>query len=720
MADNIDISAIVRVVDQASPALQNIQKAIGQIGDGAKTVGTTLRDFAQGGWFGGIESNLRNVGGEFSKIGGQIRTAFAPILALAGVAGIGGTVKALQNYVQTAHEVSRASRRLGVDAETLQIFRFAAGGPERADMALTRLQRTMVGVVQGTKASEKAAEALSRFGVSQEEIEAHDIGALLPKIFEGFRQTTDPVQRASDAMALFSVRTGQMMIPFLIQGAAGLETAGQKLRELGIISNEQAAQAGETALAQKELNFAFDGVKNAIAGELLPVWKDFLVAVKDFLVTNREDIAAGFKALGEALKGIDWKGLLTNLQSVMRELNRFVKLLGGWEVVIPALVLVLNPLGAALIKLGLAVLTATGPWGVLAVAAVAAVLLIMRYWTPITRFFANLWAGIKAIFWDAIASIREAARAFAAGFLQDAIAPVLRQVARLPGAVGRKAQEALASIEEFAQPPAETESQWSQFLERIKREAEEVEPPDITPPPNAEVEWTHIADELQTAMQQIRPPAALADLRMPTDLELSDEAEDSWESLDAAIKQVSKTVADAPAKTRRAGKQVGDAAKQAKDTIDALNLEPPAGTEAAWSSLAESIKESWSGLSGYFGDLWGAIIGIFERARDSIISIVAQINAAVAPLAGMAQGVQGTIATGVTTPFATAAPPPRLLEQQGGVREATTQRSEIDQRLRVDLSPELRATLQSQRTTGAPVSTQVDVGHSMEPAMGVA
>ncbi len=68
-----------------------------------------------------------------------------------------------------------------------------------------------------------------------------------------------------------------------------------------------------------------------------------------------------------------------------------------------------------------------------------------------------------------------------------------------------------------------------------------------------------------------------------------------------------------------------------------------------------------------------------------------------------------------------AAAGPNLLQQQAAVTAAAPpQRSEIEQRLKVDLSPELRASLTSERTTGAPVRSEVEIGRSMAPAWGAA
>jgi hypothetical protein len=62
-------------------------------------------------------------------------------------------------------------------------------------------------------------------------------------------------------------------------------------------------------------------------------------------------------------------------------------------------------LSAALKAANLAFLTSPIFWVVAAIAAAA--FLIIKYWNPIKTFFANLWTGIKAVFWQAVDFMKE-------------------------------------------------------------------------------------------------------------------------------------------------------------------------------------------------------------------------------------------------------------------------------------------------------------------------
>ena len=62
-------------------------------------------------------------------------------------------------------------------------------------------------------------------------------------------------------------------------------------------------------------------------------------------------------------------------------------------------------LSASLQAANLAFLTSPIFWVVAAIAAAA--FLIIKYWNPIKTFFANLWTGIKAVFWQAVDFMKE-------------------------------------------------------------------------------------------------------------------------------------------------------------------------------------------------------------------------------------------------------------------------------------------------------------------------
>ena len=147
MADRVDISAVARVIDQASGPIRAIQGAIGKTAQTAKIAGASIQGaigkaataaksaaasfvrLGTVGAFGGLAANFRNVGAAVGRFGGQLRglaTRAAQFAGIAGIAGIGGVIASVKSYIETAGGLVSTSQRLGVSAENLQKFHFAA------------------------------------------------------------------------------------------------------------------------------------------------------------------------------------------------------------------------------------------------------------------------------------------------------------------------------------------------------------------------------------------------------------------------------------------------------------------------------------------------------------------------------------------------------------------------------------------------------------------
>ncbi len=224
MADRVDISAIARVVDQASGPLRSIEQAIGKTGQAARTASASVARLGSAGLFGGMAANLRGVGAAAARLGGQIKGFLGPILGLAGVAGIGGAIAAMKDYISTTAQLGKTSSRLGLAPQALAGFRYAAGNAELADDALSKLQKTLATVSAGGKKVASTAALLGKFGVGAKQIKEGNLEEILPAIAQGFQKNTNPILRARMAMALFG-KSGQQLIPFLAKGRDGIAAA---------------------------------------------------------------------------------------------------------------------------------------------------------------------------------------------------------------------------------------------------------------------------------------------------------------------------------------------------------------------------------------------------------------------------------------------------------------------------------------------------------------
>ena len=176
-------------------------------------------------------------------------------------------------------------------------------------------------------------------------------------------------------------------INLLRQGGAAFRKAMADSKALGSATKEDtdAAQKLQTALiGLKQQSESFG---RTIVTMVSPAVTDLLKQLQDWIVTNKDLIEIKIKefvdGVAEALKGIDWPGVITGLRDFFKGVNDAAQAVGGWKVVAEAFFAiwvgskflnVLTALGSLrLAFLGLAGLGPLG-WGALGVGALAGAL----------------------------------------------------------------------------------------------------------------------------------------------------------------------------------------------------------------------------------------------------------------------------------------------------------------------------------------------------------
>jgi hypothetical protein len=721
VADKIDISAVARVVDQASGPIRAIQGAIGRAAQAATSAAASFVRLGTAGAFGGMAQNLRNVGGAAARLGGQIKGFLAPIGAIAGVAGIGGAIAAMKDYISTAASVGKASRRLGISTDALQGFRYAAGSAETADTALKQLQKTLATVSAGGKKVASTATLLGKFGVGAKQIKEGNLEQILPAIAEGFKKNENPVLRARMAIALFG-KAGQELIPFLAKGKDGIAALVDEARRLGIIiPPEEIARAEEANKAFRDMNLAFTGLRNVIGAELVPIITPLVKEITEWLVANREWLRINingairvlggvFKTLYTAMKQINWAALFGWLQWG-------VGLIGGWENAIIALVAVMNAgliksvlgIGAAIGKLALSAL-AFNPLTLAIVALAAGAFLIYRNWDKIGPWFKQQFETIKGVFGRAGAAVKDWAQISAAN-----IKTAFETGGATAGfiAIGDALKTAFTGVYDWLRDGF------------------------------ANIDWAALGATAGQALGQAYAAAWRGVLSLGQ--WLGDQLVDiDWGTLGETAGRV-------------LGQAIVGALKAAMNLLEwlaGLDWETVGQTAGRLVALAilGTLKATFELGKWLIGLDWGAIVlaivGFFDSLVRNFFDIGGRllkglINGMIDAIPGLRQvtdaignvfslpgrvgeklfgGATPAAAPGLPALAAAAAPGPNLLQQNAvATAAAPPQRSEIEQRLKVDMSPDLRASLTSERTRGAGnVRSEVDIGHSMEPALGLA
>lgn len=810
MADKIDISAIARVVDQASGPLKAIANTIKGVGETAKSAGSALARMATQGAFGGVAANVKNVGSALGRVGSSARALFGPLAkigAVIGLGGIAGTIASMREYIGEITNLGKVSRRTGASTDMIQGLTLMTGSAENAENMLTLLTRGIAKLATAKKPDPRIVEVFRKMGLNLADIRsgAVDTDTVINKLVASFYKQTNQTSKLAVAQAI----AGKGAKAFLDVAARGPEQLAAYIQEAvkrNKIDDEQIEQARAAARAQADLAVSIRGVKNSIMAALLPAITPLITEFDAWILKSREtwlsneNIRGVIDTVVGALRGL-WEGI-----------NETVRQLGGWQNVMLLLGAYMGRnfigsvfnLGIAVAKLGASAIS-LDPLS-LAIAGIGgAAYLAYQNWDKIgpaveAKFqqvsvaAKQAWAGIKQ--WAAT-SWQEILRGFQTGGIWGAITAAGYAAAR--GIISNWNAIVGWFQSNFPQAAAAISSTW----ETIKSTASSA--------------WTAITGYALKTINDIAAgwrTGGLEGAATATWNAIKGAATGTanfigeqlqaipWASIGsaaaAAFNTAWKAVLDIhtwlgerlneinwPGIATNAGNLFVAAWKATIDfaqwlqTLDwslageavgrAIGNALAVGLKAAWAAIEwaatidpgqlvwEIVKGLWKitdaavQIAGSFVE--GLISGIIKAllsatGLDRVVNaIIEGFRARFPKLANIILGPQGAAATAalpareiapiaqqvaeqvVAAPQPAAAPPaplapttapPELLAQ---ARETAVQlQGEIAQRLRVDMSPDLRAMLEENRTRinqlGVQVRSAVDVGLSMAPAAG--
>jgi len=405
MADRIDISATVRAVDQASGTLRNIQGTIKSIGETARDASSSLARMATQGAFGGLSQNLQGVRSAVGGVLGAFKGLASPIGALIGAGGIAGAIKVTRDFISEQRTLARVAKTTGASIEGVQAWRYMVGDVETADNALLLLQRNMAKLATAKKPDPRIADVLGKMGINLADVRSGALGMdqVLARLAAGFAKNTNETSKAIIASTLFG-KAGLRMIPFLNQGEAGLAAAAEAMKEFGAPTAEQVDEAGRAGAALKEMDAAVKGLKDSIVAELVPGLTRVITETKNWIVTMRPEIVRQVSSavqtfgrwLGLAYQGIQW----------------VVNALGGWESALETLAIALAAskltqpivnLGVQLAKLAGSITFGPLTFGALGLAAAAAV--VTRNWDTVGPALEGVFGRAGKIAGEAFSAI---------------------------------------------------------------------------------------------------------------------------------------------------------------------------------------------------------------------------------------------------------------------------------------------------------------------------
>lgn len=168
-------------------------------------------------------------------------SAFSGALNLViGAAGAGGLVELTRRAIETVGSFGEMSQQLGISSDTLQAFNYAATqvglSQDELQTGIAKLTKTVGDATEGNKA---AIDSLDRYGIKILDVrgKVRSTEDVLRDVADAIARAKSPAEQAAIALDFFG-KTGQKLIPFLRDGAAGVDQLVQKAKDLGLVFSE--------------------------------------------------------------------------------------------------------------------------------------------------------------------------------------------------------------------------------------------------------------------------------------------------------------------------------------------------------------------------------------------------------------------------------------------------------------------------------------------------
>lgn len=245
--------------------------------------------------FDSIRGNLAKLGNESNRVKGLL-AGLGVSLSVAGFAAM------IKNAIDAADQLNKLSQKIGISVEALSTLRFAA---QLSDVSLETLQKGIKGLSQNIAEANTGigdgAQVFDALGISVKNADGSmkSTEAVLLQMADVFANLEDGAVKTALAVKLFG-KSGMDMIPFLNQGAAGINQLTAEAERLGL------KLTTETARSAEAFNDNLTALKASSSSLGIALARDFLPELTNISNAMREaaNEAGTLKALWVGLGGV--------------------------------------------------------------------------------------------------------------------------------------------------------------------------------------------------------------------------------------------------------------------------------------------------------------------------------------------------------------------------------------------------------------------------------
>lgn len=232
-----------------------------------------------------LEENTKKAADSVGKMADRIDSsaafARAALVGLAGAFSVAAFAGAIRSSIDLADSLNDLAKRTGASVETLSGFRLAV------EQSGTSLEAIANGTKKLATSMTENKDAFARLGINTK----NQTEALI-QLGDVFAGMTDPVQRSALAVKVFG-KSGDEMIPLLMEGSEGIRRMVERGQELGGVTTEMARQADQFNDTLAEMKLRSQGFYITLANQLLPQMNETVAAFNELGSSGSAAAAVG-------------------------------------------------------------------------------------------------------------------------------------------------------------------------------------------------------------------------------------------------------------------------------------------------------------------------------------------------------------------------------------------------------------------------------------------
>lgn len=249
--------------------------------------------------------------------------ASAQVIGVAFVAAVGAITVGVKNAIDQADKLNDLNVRLGISAEALAGWSYAAKQSgtdiDALGIGLKKLAKNVAEAVDPKSGAGKLFEALDIEPIDKATGKLIELEKLLPQIADRFKEIDDETLEAALSMQLLG-KSGSDLLEFLNLGSDGLQSMQERAAELGFTLTEETMRAADEFNDKLgDLKTASDAFFMVLAADLLPELTNLISGLVEAAKegSNTRGVIDGlvtvFHYVVDVCRDIDsiWRGLVS-------------------------------------------------------------------------------------------------------------------------------------------------------------------------------------------------------------------------------------------------------------------------------------------------------------------------------------------------------------------------------------------------------------------------